>query len=360
MSAKKTVGHKLKKIALIFLLFVVLISAGFGGGWWYFERWLHTPLNLPEQGNTYDLLPGRALGHMAQDLARDGYLQHPRWLTLYARVTHATRVQAGEYFLPAGLTPYGLLQKLQRGEVVLYQVTLVEGWNYQQVLTALHNKDALVAELRNQTLEQQLALLAIAVDHPEGWFFPDTYSYTRGTSDVDLLRRAHARMQATLQTLWDERAENLPYRNAYEALIMASIIERETGAPWERDQIAGVFVRRLQQGMRLQTDPTVIYGMGADYQGKITRKDLQTVTPYNTYTNYGLPPTPIAMPGKASIRAALNPADGKALYFVAKGDGTTYFSETLAEHNNAVRRYQLRRGADYRSTVTPMAEPASE
>lgn len=360
MSTKKTAARKPKKTFPSFLLLVMLVCLALAAAWWHLERWLHAPLSLPEQGHTYDLLPGRALGHMAQDLADEGYLQQPRWLTLYARATDATHVQAGEYFLPQGLTPFGLLQKLQRGEVVLYQVTLVEGWNYQQVLATLHAKETLSAKLRDQSLEQQLALLAIEVDHPEGWFFPDTYSYTRGTSDVDLLRRAHARMQATLQTLWDQRAENLPYRDAYEALIMASIVERETGAPWERDQVAGVFVRRLQQSMRLQTDPTVIYGMGANFKGKITRKDLQTVTPYNTYTNFGLPPTPIAMPGKASIQAALHPADGNALYFVAKGDGTTYFSATLAEHNSAVRRYQKQRRADYRSTVTPNAQPVTE
>lgn len=343
------------------LVLLTLLAAGFLiAGWFYLERWLHTPLGLPAEGYTYELKPGRALAHMAQDLAREGYLSQPRWLTLYARVTQATRVQAGEYFLTPDLTPYTLLQKLERGEVIVYQITLLEGWTFAQILAALHAKDTVVARLRDQSLTVQLEMLDLPIDHPEGWFFPDTYSYTRGTTDVELLRRAYQQMQLTLQSLWDTRAENLPYSNAYEALIMASIIERETGAPWERDQVAGVFVRRLQQGMRLQTDPTVIYGMGDRYQGKITRKDLQTPTPYNTYAIRGLPPTPIAVPSSASIQAALNPADGNALYFVAKGDGTSYFSATLEEHNRAVRRYQLQRRSDYRSTPAPQPQPPSD
>lgn len=344
---------KLKFFFFTVVVLLVLAVGAVGGAWLYFERWLQTPLDLPEEGYTYDLQQGRALAHMAQDLGRLGYLQQPRLLTLYARITETTRVQAGEYQLTPGITPARLLQKLQRGEVVIYQVTLVEGWTYQQALAALHAKDTLVARLRDQPLERHLELLELALDHPEGWFFPDTYTYIRGTSDIDILRRAHAQMQQTLEALWAERAENLPYNNAYEALIMASIVERETGAAWERDQVAGVFVRRLRQGMRLQTDPTVIYGMGDTYQGRITRADLQAPTAYNTYVIAGLPPTPIALPSRASIQAALNPAEGNALYFVAKGDGTSYFSATLEEHNRAVRRYQLQRRADYRSTPPP-------
>jgi UPF0755 protein len=294
---------------------------------------------------------------MAHDLANEGFLQQPRLLTLYARFTHATKVHAGEYFLPAGITPQALLTKLRSGDVVLYQVTLVEGWTYQQALNALHAKNTIQPLLQDKTEEQQLALLELPISHPEGWFFPDTYSYVRATSDVEILRRAYTHMHQELERLWDTRAENLPYKDAYEALIMASIVERETGAEWERDQIASVFVRRLQQGLRLQTDPTVIYGMGSNYKGKISRKDLQQATPYNTYVISGLPPTPIALPGQAAIRAALNPADGKALYFVAKGDGSTHFSDTLAEHNAAVRRYQLKRRSDYRSTVLPSQTP---
>lgn len=360
MSARNGKASILARVVRGLILLTVLGASFVVVGWFYLERWLHTPLDIPAEGYTYELKTGRALAHMAQDLAHKGYLNQPRWLTLYARVTRTTRVQAGEYLLTANLTPYTLLQKLERGDVIAYQITLLEGWTFAQILTALHAKDTIVAHLRDQPLTTQLEMLDLPIDHPEGWFFPDTYSYTRGTTDVELLQRAYQRMQLTLQTLWDTRAENLPYRNAYEALIMASIIERETGAAWERDQVAGVFVRRLQRGMRLQTDPTVIYGMGRDYQGKITRKDLQTPTPYNTYTIRGLPPTPIAVPSSASIEAALNPADGNALYFVAKGDGTSYFSATLDEHNRAVRRYQLKRRSDYRSTPAPQPQPPTD
>jgi UPF0755 protein len=360
MRAKRGKTRVLASVIRVLLQLILLVACLAVAGWFYLERWLHAPLGLPEEGYAYELKPGRALAHMAQDLAREGYLDQPRWLTLYARATKATHVHAGEYLLTPDLTPYSLLQKLQRGDVVLYQVTLLEGWTFAQTLAALHAKDTIKASLRDLPLEQQLDLLALSIDYPEGWFFPDTYSYSRATSDIEILRRAHQQMQQTLQALWDTRAENLPYQTPYQALIMASIVERETGAPWERDQVAGVFVRRLQQGMRLQTDPTVIYGMGSIYKGKITRKDLHTPTPYNTYTNRGLPPTPIAMPSRASIQAALNPADGHALYFVAKGDGTSYFSDTLAEHNRAVRRYQLQRRTDYRSTPALVPETNSE
>lgn len=357
MTAKSIKKSPMKKALRLLVLLFLLVSLLAISAWIYLERWLHTPLKLPAEGYTYQLNKGRALAHMAQDLGTQGYLTHPRWLTLYARATGATHIHAGEYFLPVGLTPIMLLQKLRTGAVVLYQVTLLEGWTYQRALTELHSKDSLLAVLTTASMTEQLAQLDLPIEHPEGWFFPDTYSYTRGTTDIEILHRAHARMQATLTELWRERAENLPYRDAYEALIMASIIERETGAAWERDQIAGVFVRRLNQGMRLQTDPTVIYGMGDAYQGKISSRDLKTATPYNTYTMMGLPPTPIALPGRAAIYAALHPAPGSTLYFVAKGDGTTYFSENLTEHNQAVRRYQLKRRADYRSTPPKLGKP---
>lgn len=360
MTAQRVRKNVIGRLLRALFLFAILLCVSLVAGWFYLDRWLKTPLNVPADGYTYELQSGRALTHLAQDLARQGYLTHPRWLTLYARVTQATHIHAGEYFLSRGLTPQGLLQKLQRGEVVLYRVRLLEGWTFRRALEELHSKDTVIAKLDTTKTAQQLALLNISIDHPEGWFFPDTYTYARGTSDIELLRRAHTRMQQTLTTLWDARAENLPYRNAYEALIMASIIERETGAEWERAQVAGVFVRRLVKGMRLQTDPTVIYGMGDTYRGKISSKDLKTPTAYNTYTNSGLPPTPIALPGRASIYAALHPAEGNALYFVAKGDGTTYFSASLEEHNRAVRRYQLKRRNDYRSTPTSLAKPGDQ
>ena len=234
------------------------------------------------------------------------------------------------------------------------QVTLVEGWTYAQALAALHSHPRLSAILAGLDTEQQLAAMAIEVSHPEGWFFPDTYRFTAGMSDADILRRAHQRMRQVLAEEWEARSPDLPYEDAYQALIMASIVERETGQPSEREQIAGVFVRRLRSNMRLQTDPTIIYGLGSDFDGNIRRRHLRQATPYNTYVIRGLPPTPIALPGREAIRAALHPDDSQALYFVAKGDGSHQFSNTLEEHNKAVRHYQItQRNKNYRSAPKP-------
>lgn len=346
-----------RKILLILLLGILMLTTALLVGWRHFNQWLNEPMSLPESGYHYLLTPGKSLGHLARELSAEGYLKHGKWLVYYARLKKETRVQAGEYFLPSGLTPIQLLEKLKQGDVVLYQLTFVEGWTFRQAVQALEAHEAVEARLAGLTDEALLEALDLPIEHPEGWFFPDTYTFTRGTTDIELLRRAWQHMQQVLMPLWETRPEGLPYATPYDVLIMASIIERETGAPWEREEVAGVFVRRLQQGMRLQTDPTVIYGMGARFQGKITRADLQEMTPYNTYAISGLPITPIALPGRASIAAALNPAVGKALYFVARGDGTTHFSETLQEHNQAVRRYQLQRRQDYRSTLEPGQAP---
>lgn len=316
----------------------------------YGYHWLNTPLQLPPEGMGYQLERGSSLSHVTADLAQREVLKHPRALSLYARLTDRTQVHAGEYQLEPGLTPTGLLTQLVEGDVILHQVTLIEGWTYEQALAALHAEPTIEAKLKGLSQAEQLRHLELDLNHPEGWFFPDTYHYVRGTTDVTLLRRAHTAMDRQLQALWETRAAGLPYESPYEALIMASIIERETGAPWEREEIAGVFVRRLQRGMRLQTDPTVIYGMGDRYQGNLTRRDLRTPSDYNTYTISGLPPTPIALPGRGALEAAMNPAEGSALYFVAKGDGTHVFSDTLEAHNRAVRAYQLRRQEGYRSS----------
>lgn len=335
------------------LLGLVLTLAAIGLALGYSYHWFNSSMNLPEQGLTYQLNRGETLGHLSVRLAGDGVLKHPRFLSLYARLTDATQVQAGEYFIAPKTSPRQLLAMLRQGDVVLHQVTLVEGWTYREALAELHRKNNIEPLLKDKSLEQQLALLDLKLKHPEGWFFPDTYHYAGGTSDVEILQRAHQKMRNLLDKYWEARELGLPYDTPYQALIMASIVERETGAPWERDQIAGVFVRRLQRGMRLQTDPTVIYGMGDAYQGKIGRADLRRPTPYNTYTIDGLPPTPIALPGDGALKASLNPAQGDELYFVARGDGTHVFSATLAEHNKAVREYQLKRRQDYRSTPPP-------
>jgi UPF0755 protein len=253
----------------------------------------------------------------------------------------AARIQAGEYLLPTGMAPPGLMRMLVRGEVVQHSLTIIEGWTFQQMMSAIQSHPMLKRTLADASGPGVMAVMAEAGLEPEGWFYPDTYRFPRDTTDVEFLRRAFRNMQQRLELEWEARAEGLPLKTPYEALILASLIERETAVPAERTRIAGVFIRRLQKGMRLQTDPTVIYGMGDAYQGKIRWRDLRADTPYNTYTRHGLPPTPIAMPSGASIRAALNPADGNELYFVSRGDGSHQFSATLQEHNAAVRRYQL-------------------
>lgn len=338
------------RILASFLVLMLLLAASAAYLWFSFQSWLVEPLTISQDGFHYELESGKSLSHLSQDLANQQLLTHPRWLNWYARFYHKEKIHPGEYLLDSGLTPLSLLEKLNKGDVVLHQVTFLEGWNFRQIMAALDAEPELKHLLSNKTMEKRLAILNLPILHPEGWFFPDTYRFTRGTSDVEILTQAYTAMRKTLDELWANKSANLPYQTDYQALIMASIVEKETGHAGERDQIAGVFIRRLQQGMKLQTDPTVIYGMGELYTGKIGRSDLDRVTTYNTYAIQGLPPTPIAIPGKASLYAALHPDTGKSLYFVAKGDGTSVFSETLADHQRAVARYQLQRGADYRST----------
>jgi UPF0755 protein len=345
-----TSPNKIKKMinGFVCIFFIFLIAWGYIT-WNSFQQWVKSPLTLTGDGLYYELESGKSISHLAQEFAFKNILSNPHWLRWYARYHHKEKIHAGEYFLPKGITPVQLLEKLNNGDVVLHQVQLLEGWTFRQILTALDNKQDINHRLRNKTNLEQLAILNLPIANTEGWFFPDTYRYTKGASDVELLTQAYNRMRKNLTELWSGKAMNLPYTNDYQALIMASIIEKETGARAEREQIAGVFVRRLQQGMRLQTDPTVIYGMGLKYQGKIGKEDLLRPNPYNTYLITGLPPSPIASPGKASLYAALHPASGDALYFVAKGDGTSEFSSTLTAHSQAVQRYQLKRRADYRS-----------
>jgi len=333
-----------------FLAVVLITAGGCAFLWFSFQSWLESPLEIPEEGIHYDLEMGQSLSHLSQDLAMQQILTHPRWLNWYARFYQKEKIHPGEYALDSGLTPLTLLEKLNRGDVILHQVTLLEGWNFRQVMAALDEQVEMKHLLSDKTNAQRLEILNLPISHPEGWFFPDTYRFTKGTSDVEILNQSYNAMRKLLSEMWEAKASNLPYESDYQALIMASIVEKETGSASERDKIAGVFIRRLQQGMKLQTDPTVIYGMGELYVGKIGRDDLNRPTSYNTYAIQGLPPTPIAIPGKASLYAALHPDSGKSLYFVAKGDGTSIFSETLADHQRAVTRYQMQRGADYRST----------
>ncbi len=312
---------------------------------WTLWRDLHAPLDLSLQGEWLEVAPGTAWSRVAADLADRGLLEHPRALTLYGRLSgDAVRIRAGEYHLLPGLTPVTLLEKLVQGEVYLHTITVVEGWRFSDMLVALRAHPAITAS--ELSPEEIMTALGKPDVHPEGQFFPDTYRFARGTTDLDLLRQAHAALERVLQRAWDNRSEDATSLNhPYEALTLASIIEKETGLASERRQISGVFHRRLQLRMRLQTDPTVIYGLGDEFQDRLRSADLTRDTPYNTYTRFGLPPTPIALAGRAAIEAAVNPEDGEALYFVATGlpDGSHYFSATLDEHNRAVQRYLERR-----------------
>ncbi len=265
------------------------------------------------------------------------------WRLLARELGVAGKLHAGEYALDAGMTPRALLRKMAAGEVIQHRFTIVEGWTYAQLRAALTQDATLLQTLANVDDGELMRRLGDADTPPEGAFLPETYNYVKGMSDVDILRRAREAMKKALEKLWAERAADTQLKSPYEALILASIVEKETGRPEERPQIARVFLSRLKLGMKLQTDPTVIYGMGANYNGNIRRSDLDTDTPYNTYTRAGLPPSPIALPGKAALAAVIHPAETQALYFVARGNGSHEFSATLEAHNRAVAKYQLHR-----------------
>jgi UPF0755 protein len=306
---------------------------------------LHTPLRIPADGTWLEVESGRPLRRVSADLARRGVLESPWVLDLYARATgDATRIRAGEYRLEHGTTPLTLVDQLVAGQVFLHQLTVVEGWRFNELLSAVRAHPAIRAGTQDGA--EIMAALGQPGVHPEGQFFPDTYRFPKGTSDVDLLRTAHAALAEQLEKSWDARSSDIEVRSPYEALILASIIEKETALPAERGLISGVFNQRLRRNMRLQTDPTVIYGLGDAYDGNLRRLDLERDTPYNTYTRAGLPPTPIALPGKASLDAAVMPEPTDAVFFVAtgRGDGSHYFSATLEQHEQAVRDYlrQLR------------------
>lgn len=337
------------------LLLVVLALALLGWQWQRYQRFADTPLAGVGADASVVVARGDALPAILRNLRAQGIATGtPLYWQLLARQTGAAgRLQAGEYALPAGITPRALLAAMRDGKVLRRRFTIVEGWNIRDLRAAL----AKVPLLRHATTGMDDAALMAALghpgQHPEGRFLPETYAWVRGDSDLDLLRRAYAAMDKALAAAWQARASGLPLRSADEALVLASIVEKETGVVDERPRIAGVFVRRLQAGMRLQTDPTVIYGMGARYAGNIRRADLTTDTPYNTYTRDGLPPTPIAMPGKAALEAATRPATGDALYFVAVGDGSGrhVFSRNLDEHNAAVSAYLQRLRAQRQATA---------
>jgi UPF0755 protein len=325
---------------------VLLLGAAAAAVWLWqdYQGFRKSPLHFPGEGLVYTLPVGGTIASVARDLEGEGILPKPLYLHLLARHEGKARgLKAGEYSIPVGITPLELLDLLASGRVIQYPLTLVEGWNFGQVLDALKASDTIVHTLEDLDSAGIMTRLGRPGMHPEGQFLPDTYHFPRGAEDLQVLRRAMEAMDRLLAEQWQGRAPELPLESPYQALILASIIEKETGVAGERPQIAGVFVRRLRRGMKLQTDPTVIYGLGEAFDGNIRRADLKRDTPYNTYTRKGLPPTPIAMPGRDALHAALHPADGDGLYFVARGDGSHQFSATLAEHNRAVREYQLKK-----------------
>lgn len=321
----------------VLLLGLLALGAAAGGAWW----WLQRPLGLP--GPTVDLSiePGMLPRAVAQAVADAGVDVNPDLLYAWFRASGQGRaIKAGSYELEAGITPRRLLDKLARGEEALRAITLVEGWNFRQFRAALARGEQLKPDTGKLADADIMKLLGREGQHPEGRFFPDTYTYAKGSSDVAVLRRALRAMDKRLAAAWAQRTPQSVLKTPEEALNLASIVEKETGKAADRTLISAVFHNRLRVGMPLQTDPTVIYGMGAAFDGNLRKADLQRDTPWNTYLRAGLPPTPIAMPGKAALLAAVQPAPVKSLYFVAKGDGTSHFSDSLDEHNRAVNKYQ--------------------
>jgi len=332
----------MKLLMRFFLCLGLLLVVALGATAYLWATQRPVPLAAPRV--EFAIAPGSNVRAVAQQLRQAGVDLHTSAFVLMARLSgYDTQLKAGAYEISQGDTPWHILQRLVNGDMRQARLTLPEGWTYQRIRQALREESSLQQTLGDVSDAQLLARLGSQAPSPEGLFHPDTYVFVPGSTDFELLQRAYHAQQNVLQTLWEERAPGLPLKTPFEALILASIIEKETGYADDRARIAGVFINRLRLGMLLQTDPTVIYGMGDAYQGRLRRRDLQTDTPWNTYTRGGLPPTPIANPGKASLLAALHPQAHDFLYFVARGDGRSKFSRTLAEHNLAVRQFILRR-----------------
>ncbi|MBB2496391.1 endolytic transglycosylase MltG [Aquipseudomonas ullengensis] len=346
----------IRKLLLLLAVGLLLAVLALAVAAWRLHVALEQPLQLSAE-RLIEVVPGDTPSGVLNRLQTDGVLDGALWLRLYWRFNLPGQpLHSGEYRLTPQLTARDVLGLWQRGEVVQYSLTLVEGWNFRQVRIALARQEALQQNLPALDDKALMAALGEPDASPEGRFFPDTYRYVRGMTDLELLKAAKLRLDQILDQEWQQRAADLPYSKPYDALIMASMVERETGVPEERGQIAGVFVRRLRIGMRLQTDPTVIFGLGDSYKGNLTRSHLLMPSPYNTYLINGMPPTPIALAGREAIHAALHPVDGKSLYFVARGDGSHVFSDSLDAHNRAVREFQLKRRSDYRSSPKPDKE----
>ncbi len=311
--------------------------------WFVLTQYMQQPMRVPESGYVLNVQPGSHLSRILHQLKQDGLIDNLYYIKIYARWHElAQKIHVGEYQLTKEMTPAMLLSDLAAGKVLQYSVTVVEGWTFRQLVDNIKDNPYLTHSIQNMDDDAIMQAIGYPGLHPEGRFMADTYHFPRGLSDIDFLKRSYEAMQAYLDKAWPQRDVGIPIKTPYEALILASIVEKETGLASERRMIAGVFSRRLQKRMRLQTDPTVIYGMGDTYKGNIRRSDLLDDNPYNTYQRFGLPPTPIALPGKDAIDAVLHPEEGDALYFVSKGDGSHHFSATLEQHNEAVIRYQLK------------------
>jgi UPF0755 protein len=328
----------IKRIIVLALCATLVAAASLA---WY----AFSPVSLRADPADFSIKPGSSLRSATRQMVESGVELNAWQFNLLGRLLgKAGTIKAGSYEVARGVTPLALLNKLTSGDFTLAEITLIEGWTFRQMRTALNAETDLTHDTSALSDAEIMARLGVAGRSPEGLFFPDTYLFGKGSSDLELLKRAYKAMDRQLGAAWQGRAPDLPYRTPYEALIMASVIEKETGQATDRALIGGVFVNRLRLGMMLQTDPSVIYGLGEKFDGNLRKKDLLRDTPHNTYTRAGLPPTPIAMPGQAALQAALHPAKTPALYFVARGDGSSEFSRTLAEHERAVTKYQRRGG----------------
>jgi UPF0755 protein len=340
----------LKKV----LIGLIFLSIAVGAAWIsYLLKEVQKPMRFSDAETSYVVERGASLKRVLNDFAVRGWITMPRVHEVWLRYNDLTKLQRGEYILTSDMSSTDAVKKIIAGEKLLRSIQFIEGKTFADNLQVLNRNSFVLHTIGDASHEEIMAQISSDIQHPEGWFFPDTYFFETGTTDIEILKLAYQRTQKVLAEEWGKKSAEAEVSTPYEALILASIIEKETGAAFERPMISGVFTRRLKQGMRLQTDPTVIYGLGPDFNGNLTRSHLRADTPYNTYTRKGLPPTPIANAGREAIAAALNPADGNTLFFVAKGDGTHHFSATLDEHNQAVRQYQrFGRRSDYQSAPT--------
>ena len=327
-------GRIVTLLVVLGLVFVV------GGGIWL-GNFATSSVEVPGDNLYFNIDRGLGVAQVSRILEANGLISDASAFVLLVRVLGKSGdIKAGSYQARGTVSPLRLVEKITQGEFAQGQIRFIEGWTFRQMRAALDAHPALTHETTGLGGREILEKLGVDQEHPEGLFFPDTYHFAAGTSDLTILRQAYDKMQDVLASAWEERDSDLPVKTKYQGLILASIVEKETGDPTEREIVAAVFVNRLRRGMRLQTDPTVIYGLGEQFDGNLRKRDLQTDSPYNTYTRYGLPPTPIALPGEAAIYATLKPAQSSALYFVSKGDGTHQFSNSLAEHNRAVDQFQ--------------------